>query len=72
LNENKTQRLFSDKEIEKLDTVCRDFILFLEQTTVMNAFDREIVIDRLMALEAEDIDIQQLKWGCADGFIKPA
>lgn len=62
LNENKTLRIFNNMEMEKLDTGCRGFILFLEQIGVLDAFDREVVIDRLMALEAEEIDLQQLKW----------
>lgn len=62
LNENKTLRIFNNKEMEKLDTDCRGFILFLEQIGVLDALDREVVIDRLMALEAEEIDLQQLKW----------
>lgn len=62
LNENKTLRIFSDREMSKLDTECRGFILFLEQAGVLDAFDREVVIDRLMALDAQETDIQQLKW----------
>jgi Smg protein len=62
LSENHTLRVFNDHEMEKLTTECRGFILFLEQTGVLDAYDREVVIDRLMALEAEEIDIQQLKW----------
>ena len=62
LSENNTLRVFNDQEMEKLTTECRGFILFLEQTGVLDAYDREVVIDRLMALEAEEIDIQQLKW----------
>ena len=62
LGNNKTQRIFNDREMSKMDTECRGFILFLEQSGVLDAIDREVVIDRLMALEAEEIDIQQLKW----------
>lgn len=62
LAENKTLRLFNESEMAKLNTECRGFILFLEQTDVLDAFDREVVIDRLMALDAEEIDLQQLKW----------
>ena len=62
LGDNKTQRIFNDREMSKMDTECRGFILFLEQSGVLDAIDREVVIDRLMALEAEDIDMQQLKW----------
>ncbi len=62
LAEKSTLRLYSEREMEKLDVECRGFLLFLEQSGVLDAYDREVVIDRAMALEAEEIDLQQLKW----------
>ena len=55
-------RIFNGKELEKLDIECRGFLLFLEQVGVLDLQDRELVIDRVMALESEDIDLLQLKW----------
>lgn len=57
-----SSRLFSSEELEKLDTECRGFLLFLEQAGVLNSNERELVIDRIMALETEEIDLLQLKW----------
>ena len=62
LTEKSTLRMYSEREMEKLDVECRGFMIFLEQSGVLDAFDREVVIDRAMALEAEEIDLQQLKW----------
>jgi len=62
LTEKSTLRMYSEREMEKLDVECRGFLIFLEQSGVLDAFDREVVIDRAMALEAEEIDLQQLKW----------
>lgn len=62
LAEKSTLRIYSDREMEKLDMECRGFLLFLEQSGVIDSHDREVVIDRAMALEAEEIDMQQLKW----------
>ena len=36
--------------------------MFLEQTGVLDHNTREMVIDRVMALESEEIDLEQLKW----------
>ena len=36
--------------------------MFLEQTAVLDHNTREMVIDRVMALESEEIDLEQLKW----------
>jgi Smg protein len=55
-------RLFSQHETERLNTECRGLLLFLEQMGVLNPASRELVIDRAMALENEDFDIEQLKW----------
>ena len=55
-------RVFTDHEMKKLSVECRGFLLFLEQLNVLDATNRELVIDRVMALEGEDIDLRQLKW----------
>jgi Smg protein len=55
-------RLFSNHEMNRLDTDCRGFILFLEQMGVLTPASRELAIDRAMALESEDFDLDQLKW----------
>lgn len=55
-------RLFTTKEVEKLDLECRGFLLFLEQSGILAPASRELVIDRVMALETEEIDLEQLKW----------
>jgi Smg protein len=36
--------------------------LQLEQQGILSPLQREIVIDRLVALESEEIDIDRLKW----------
>lgn len=63
-SENSIQsiRLYSEKESERLDSECRGFILFLEQMGVLDHATREMVIDRVMALESDDVDLDQLKW----------
>jgi Smg protein len=55
-------RLFSRQETERLDTECQGLLLFLEQMGILNPISRERVIDRAMALENDDFDIDQLKW----------
>lgn len=55
-------RIFSDQETAVFDLECRDFLLFLEHAGILNAVNREIVIDRAMALKDEDITLERLKW----------
>jgi Smg protein len=55
-------RIYSDIELERLDVSCRGFIAHLEQIGILSPPQREIVIDRLLALETPDIDVEQIKW----------
>ena len=55
-------RVYIDNELDRMDVECRGFLLFLEQAGVLDAQTRELVIDRVMALEADGIDLEQLKW----------
>ncbi len=55
-------RLYSDDEYAKINTECRGFLLFMEQMGVLDHTTREMVIDRVMALEEEEVDLEQLKW----------
>ena len=55
-------RVYSSDELLRLDVECRGFLLFLEQASVLDTMTRELVIDRVMALETDAIDLEQLKW----------
>jgi len=55
-------RLYTAEEMILLDLECRGFLHFLEQAKVITPAIREVIIDRVMALEGADIDIDRLKW----------
>ena len=55
-------RIYSDFEAERLDVSCRGFITYLEQIGILSPPQREILVDRLLALETADIDVEQVKW----------
>jgi len=55
-------RIYTAEEAEKVDLDARGFLMFLEQTGVLDHNTREMVIDRVMALDEDEIDIEQLKW----------
>lgn len=57
-----TVRIFDRFEQERLDASCRGYLLHLEQIGILSPTQRELVIDRLLALDAPDIDIEQVKW----------
>ncbi len=55
-------RVFTEQETGKLGMDGRGFLLFLEQVGVLDAVSRELVIDRVMALETDEINLEELKW----------
>ena len=57
-----TVRVFTDSEAARLSIECRGFLLTLERTRVLTAVQRELVIERLLALGTEAPDIEQLRW----------
>ena len=46
----------------RLDTSCRGLLSALEQAGILSPEQREIVIDRLLALDVEELDLEQVKW----------
>ncbi len=55
-------RIFSDCELARLSTECRGFLMTLERLGVLSPVQREIVVDRMLALDADELDTEQLKW----------
>lgn len=55
-------RVYSDDELHRLDAACRGLLLTLERGGVLSAAQREIVIDRLLALESGELGIEHVKW----------
>ena len=55
-------RYYSPEESEKISLEGRGFLLYLEQLSILDAMTREIVIDRLMALDTREIDLGRIKW----------
>ena len=55
-------RVFTDGELARLSTECRGLLLTMERARVLSAEQREIVIERMLALDADEPDTEQLKW----------
>jgi Smg protein len=55
-------RIFTDGELARLSTECRGLLLTMERARVLTAQQREIVIERMLALDADEPDTEQLKW----------
>lgn len=55
-------RSYTLEECEQIDTEGRGFLLYMEQIGILDASTREIVIDRLMALDVREVDLGRIKW----------
>jgi len=55
-------RHFTSEEIAKISAGSRGLLLSLESAGILDAHTREMVIDRVMALEVEEIDGEHFKW----------
>jgi len=55
-------RVLTDEEAHRISADARGFLLFLEETGVLDPATREVVIDRVMALDSEEVDTETLSW----------
>jgi Smg protein len=55
-------RIYTESELSRISAECRGYLMSLERAGILSVLQREIVIDRLVALEADEVDLDQLKW----------
>ncbi len=55
-------RVYSDAECQKLDVEARGLILFLEQNGILDPVSRELVVDRVLAIDHATVAVDELKW----------
>lgn len=55
-------RHYTPEECARLGLDGRGFLLYLEQLGILDSMTREVVIDRLMALDVREIDLGRIKW----------
>ncbi len=55
-------RVFNQEECIRLGPEGRGYLMYLEQIGILSPMHRELVLDRLMALDAEEIEVEDIKW----------
>jgi len=55
-------RIYSAQELARLSVDCRGLLLSLENADILTPGQRELVIDRLLALDVEDLTLDQVRW----------
>jgi len=55
-------RVYAAAEMELLDEACIDFISYLESSGILTPTSREMLINGLLNLNADNIDVDDLQW----------
>ena len=55
-------RMFVESEIQKISLESLSFISYLQQAGIFSAAQRELVIDRAMALPQTEVGIDEVRW----------
>jgi Smg protein len=57
-----SMRIYAERELQRFSAGCHGFLVFMEQCAIIDAQLREMIIERAMALETPEIDLEHLKW----------
>ena len=60
--ERPSVRVYCDGELTRLSTESRGFLMHLERHGILSPVQREVVLDRLLALDSDELDTEQIKW----------
>jgi Smg protein len=55
-------RIFTETERERIDTESFSFLSFVERAGVILPNERDLIIDRAMALKQQEITIEEIRW----------
>lgn len=55
-------RIFTKSEFKRINTESLGFLIFLQQANVINDVERDLIIDRAMALKQVIIGIEEIRW----------
>lgn len=55
-------RIYSEIESKKISNESLGFLMFLEQAGILNPAQRELVVDRAMALPDREVTAEETKW----------
>ena len=55
-------RVYAEAELKKISAESLSFMMFLEQAKVLDPAQRELVIDRAMALKQSEVGIDETRW----------
>lgn len=60
-NSSRGFRVYADEELSSLTTEARGFILFLEDSEIITAPQRELIVERILAIAEPGVDLEKVK-----------
>lgn len=60
--ERPATRMFTEDESRKISAKARGFLFKMEQDGIVDNISRELIIDRLMALEDQYVGLVEIRW----------
>ena len=61
-HQHTSMRIFSEIEYKKISLESISFLIFLQQANVINDVERDLIVDRAMALKQEKIKMEEMRW----------
>ena len=61
LTKSDSFRCYTEYEMERIDTEGRGFIIFLQQADIINALQRELLIDRVLSMDEDSSSLEKIK-----------
>ena len=60
--DTQAMRIYSADEISKIDVEGLSFLMFMQQSGVVNHALHEVIMDRAMALPQEHVGVDEIRW----------
>ena len=60
-NSSRGFRVYADEELSSLTTEAHGFILFLEDSEIITAPQRELIVERILAIAEPGVDLEKVK-----------
>jgi len=61
-HEKTAMRIFTPHESKRIDTESLGFLIFLQQAKVINDVERDLIVERAMALNTTKLGIEEMRW----------
>lgn len=59
---NRSIRIYCEREQQRIDLEIQGMLLYLEQSGILDPQSRELVIERCMAIETDELSADDVKW----------